>query len=99
MIASAVRRAGWLPGLRDADVAEWQSLRFPGLDVELPGPTPEALGAQLERIQAARDDYLARLPVRRIVALLDRVASRWLEPASVYRREAERLLPLVTGSE
>jgi hypothetical protein len=97
VIASSVRRAGWLPGLRESDVAEWQPLRFPGLDVEIPRLTPEALGAQLARIQAARDDYLARLPVRRVITLLDRVASRWLEPASAYRREAEGLLPLVTG--
>ena len=97
MIASAVRRAGWLPGLRDSDVVEWQTLRFPRLDVEIPRLTPDGLGAQLQRIQNARDDYLAGVPVRRIVTLLDRVASRWLEPASPYRREAESLLPLLTG--
>ena len=97
MIASAARRAGWLPGLRDSDVVERQTLRFPRLDVEIPRLTPDGLGAQLQRIQNARDDYLAGIPVRRIVTLLDRVASRWLEPASPYRREAESLLPLVTG--
>jgi hypothetical protein len=37
------------------------------------------------------------MPVRRIVTMLDRVASRWLEPGSLYRREAEQLLPLITG--
>jgi hypothetical protein len=97
VIASATRRAGWLPGLHQADTAERHSLRFPGLDIEVPRLTPEGLGAQLQRVQAERDRYLAQLPVRRIVTLLDRVASRWLEPASLYRREAEALLPLVTG--
>ena len=97
MIASATRRAGWLPGLREADVAKPYSLRFAGLDVQIPRLTPEGLGTQVERLQMARDRYLAQLPVRRIVTLLDRVASRWLEPASLYRREAEALLPLVTG--
>ena len=62
MIAAAVRRAGWLPGLRDSDVIEWQRLRFPRLDVEIPRLTAEALGAQLERIQNARDAYLTRYP-------------------------------------
>ena len=97
MISSPVRRAGWLPGLCESDIVEWQTLHFPGLDVELPRLRPEGLRGQLERIQNTRDDYLAGLPVRRIVTLLDRVASRWLEPASPYRHEAESLLPLVTG--
>jgi Acyl-CoA reductase (LuxC) len=97
MIAPQLRRAGWLPGVSEADIQEQQALSFPGLDVQIPRLTAHGLAAQLQRIQAARDDYLARLPVRRIVTLLDRVASRWLEPASAYRREAERLLPLTTG--
>jgi len=59
--------------------------------------TPAGLAAQMGRIAAARDDYLVGVPVRRIVSLLDRVASRWLDPASPYRREAEGLLPAITG--
>jgi hypothetical protein len=97
MSASMTRRAGWLPGVHDSDIAERHTLSFPGLEIELPRLTPEALDAQLERLATARDRYLAQLPVRRIVTLLDRVASRWLEPASVYRREAEGLLPAITG--
>lgn len=97
MRASSVRQTGWLPGVSDADVDGSLTLGFPGLDVEIARLTPRGLAAQLERIAAARDDYLARLPVRRIVTLLDRVASRWLDPASPYRREAEALLPLTTG--
>ena len=97
MIGVQLRRAGWLPGVSEADIQDRQTLTFPGLDVQIPRLTAEGLTAQVERIQAARDDYLARLPVRRIVTLLDRVASRWLDPASPYRHEAERLLPLITG--
>ena len=97
MIGAAVRRAGWLPGVSDSDVEGWQTLAFAGLHIQMPQLTVQGLMAQIDRIQAARDTYLARLPVRRIVTLLDRVASRWLEPASAYRREAEALLPLTTG--
>jgi hypothetical protein len=93
----AVRRAGWLPGARDEDIETWQTLHFPGLDVELPRLSPDGLRNQASRLKAAQADYLERLPVRRVVALLDRVAGRWLEPGSPYRREAEHLLPPVSG--
>jgi Acyl-CoA reductase (LuxC) len=95
--AITVRRAGWLPGLHEDEVAEWQVLRYPELEVQFPRLTPAGLAAQLERVASARDEYLRDLPVSRIVTLLDRVASRWLDPASPYRREAERLLPAITG--
>ncbi len=65
-------------------------LRFPVL-------TPEQLGGVMERIAAARDGYLAELPVLRIAELLDRAVSRWLEPHSAWRQLAEQWLPLVTG--
>jgi Acyl-CoA reductase (LuxC) len=94
---SVVRRIGWLPGLRDQDVEGWQTLSFPDLDIELARLTPDGLAAQLERIAHARDEYLAQLPVERIVRVLDRVASRWLDPTSPFRREAEWLLPVITG--
>lgn len=57
---------------------------------------PELL-ATVERVTRARDAYLADLPISRIVTLLDRVGSRWLDPSSHYRREAERRLPSITG--
>lgn len=95
------RRAGWLPGSSAADVASWEPLGFgegdESIEVQVPRLTPKGLGAQIDRAQAARDTYLAELPLSRIVTLLDRVASRWLDPASPYRREAERLLPAITG--
>ena len=90
------RRAGWLPGVQP-EAVEWRSLTFPHLEVLVPCASPEDLRAQAGRLRAAQADYLARQPVQHIVRLLDRVAARWLEPASPYRREAEHLLPLVTG--
>ncbi|MBV9598996.1 MAG: acyl-CoA reductase [Chloroflexi bacterium] len=93
-----MRSIGWLPGLQDAEVAEWQALTFDGeLELRIPRLSPAGLAAQLRRIAVAGDAYLADLPVDRIVTALDRVANRWLDPASVYRREAEQLLPRITG--
>ena len=57
MIASAVRRAGWLPGLRDSDVIEWQRLRFPRLDVEIPRLTAAQVRETAGRYLAS-DDYV-----------------------------------------
>ncbi len=91
------RRLGWLPGVRESDVGEWRTLSFPELTVQVPVLTPDGLREQSRRLKSARADYLERLPVRRVVALLDRVATRWLDPASPYRREAEDLLPCITG--
>jgi hypothetical protein len=93
----ATRPVGWLPGLTDADVAVWQTLRFPGVELRVARLTPEGVRAQAERLKSNQEAYLAGLPVRRVVTLLDRVASRWLDPSSPYRREAEQLLPQITG--
>ena len=92
-----MRKAGWLPGVRDHDIREWRTLSFPCVDVVVPCLTPGGVRAQAERLKCVHADYLAGLSVSRIVALLDRVAMRWLEPASPYRREAEALLPSITG--
>lgn len=92
------RRIGWLPGVGEGDVAACERRQFgEGVELVLPRLTPDGLLRLAQRVAAARDDYLAGLPVWRVVTLLDRVASRWLDPASPYRREAERLLPEITG--
>lgn len=92
-----VRKAGWLPGTREHEIREWRTFNFPNIDIVVPCLSADGLRAQADRLKDAQSNYLAKVPVARIVALLDRVATRWLEPASPYRREAERLLPLVTG--
>jgi hypothetical protein len=89
-----LRSLGWTPGLREADVQCWETLPC---DLRTARLTPTGLEALAGRLLIARDAYLAHLPVDRIITLLDRVASRWLDPASPYRREAESLLPAITG--
>src|SRR3954470_372325 len=92
--------AWWLPGLDAADVGSWRTRRF-GVDdaIELRAPvlTPGQLGEIMERTAAARDVYLATLPIERVVASVDRAVSRWLDPYSRWRRLAERALPAITG--
>ena len=86
-----------LPGLDQSAVAEWQSLRFGELELRFPKLSPDQLAGVMERVAAARDEYLAELPVLRVAELLDRAVGRWLEPHSAWRRLAEQLLPAVTG--
>src|SRR4051812_38317530 len=92
--------AWWLPGLDAGDVDSWRTRRF-GVDdaIELRAPvlTPGQLGASMERTAAARDAYLATLPIERVVASVDRAVSRWLDPFSRWRRMVERALPAITG--
>ncbi|HEV7662094.1 MAG TPA: acyl-CoA reductase, partial [Chloroflexota bacterium] len=99
MITRASRRIGWLPGPADpaVEVETVLSLPYHDLDLRVPRLTAPSLARLLERVAANRDAYLAELPIERIITLIDRVASRWLDPTSPFRREAERLLPRVTG--
>ncbi len=50
------------------------------------------LRANVQRLLAARERYLAHRPVRSVVDTLDEVAARWLAPASAWFRRAEEML-------
>jgi len=88
--------AGHLPGLAHDEVA-WHTLTFGELAVRAPVLQPSQLTALARRVKQAAARELASLPVSRIVALLDAVIARLLDPRDPYRQEAERLLPAVTG--
>jgi len=93
-------RAWWLPGLPAERVSRWASLRFGERDdlvLRVPSPSVSDLTAVLDSITAARDTYLADLPVMEIVARLDKAVGLWLDPAFPPRRLAEELLPAITG--
>jgi hypothetical protein len=92
--------AWWLPGLEAAAVAEWRTLSFGErgeVTLRAPALAPAALAATMERAAAARDAYLAEVPIAHVVASIDRAMSRWLDPYSRWRRLAERALPAITG--
>jgi len=92
--------AGHLPGLQAEEVA-WHTLSFgagaQALEVRVPVLQPAQLQALARRVKAASARHLQPLPVSRIVQILDAAVMRLLDPQDPYRREAERLLPAVTG--
>ena len=93
-------RAWWLPGLPEDRVARWATLQAGAageLALRVPVLSVPELTTVLETIAAARDAYLAHLPVLEIVARLDQAVDLWLDPTFPPRRQAETLLPTVTG--
>ncbi|HEX7551577.1 MAG TPA: acyl-CoA reductase, partial [Candidatus Methylomirabilis sp.] len=60
------------------------------------GPTAILVGEVAAKLWAARKAYLARLPVREIVEILDRVADAWLMPDSPWMAAARRRIAGVT---
>jgi hypothetical protein len=92
--------AGYRPGLAEGEL-QWHTLAFESAterhEVAGPRPTAEQMAALADRVEAAGRAHLQRLSVSQIIAIVDRAIARLLDPADRYRREAERLLPLVTG--
>lgn len=50
-----------------------------------------------DQLKKKREEYLARLPIERIVAILDEASRRWLDRDYPYRKLALRTIPVVTG--
>lgn len=88
--------AGQLPGLRDEELA-WQALSFGALEIRVPLASPQQLRAVGRHVRAAAAQHLRTLPVSRIVEIVDAAVARLLDRSDPFRREAERLLPAVTG--
>ncbi len=88
-----------LPGLAEADVASWDVREYGDGAVRLRFPVmePATLGGVLDTLARARAEHLADRPVAEIVAVVDAVARRFLDPADPVRRLAEDALPAVTG--
>ena len=92
--------AGHLPGLDAREVA-WHTLPFAAggerLEVRVPVLQPAQLRALARSVKAAAAQHLKPLPVSRIVQIVDAAVARLLDPADPFRREAEQLLPVVSG--
>ncbi|HEX7117295.1 MAG TPA: acyl-CoA reductase [Longimicrobiales bacterium] len=88
-----------LPGLADADVAEWNVREYGDGAVRLRFPVlaPGVLGRLLDGLRRARAEWLADRPVMEIVRAVDAAARRLLDPRDPVRRLAEQALPAVTG--
>ncbi|HWI84379.1 acyl-CoA reductase [Ramlibacter sp.] len=92
--------AGHLPGLAAADV-QWHTLAFGAggarVEVDVPVLTGGQMQALARRVKAASREHLQPLAVSRIVQIVDAAIARLLDPRDPYRRQAERLLPAITG--
>ncbi len=92
--------AGWLPQL-PADAIERRALRVgrgaDALDVRVPVLVPAQMCAIAEAVRRNRAEVLARMPTARIVDAVGAAIQRLLDPADPYRRDADRLLPRISG--
>ncbi|MGE8681602.1 MAG: acyl-CoA reductase [Achromobacter marplatensis] len=92
--------AGYLPGLAAADV-QWQTLPFEQdgqrVDVAVPVLTALQMQALAERVKRASAQHLKTMTVSEIIAVIDRAIARLLDPNDPYRRQADALLPIVSG--
>ncbi|MDB4950325.1 MAG: acyl-CoA reductase LuxC [Gemmatimonadetes bacterium] len=87
-----------LPALDPVPTTTWSYGRRDGVvELRVPRLTPALVRRQAEALARARDEHLAERPVAEIVAVIDRVAARLLDPADPLRRTAEHALPPVTS--
>jgi hypothetical protein len=86
-----------LPGLSHVPTTAWSYGRGKSaFEVRVPRLTPALLREQVRALAEARDRALAERPVAEIVAVIDRVAARLLDPGDELRRTAEACLPAIT---
>jgi hypothetical protein len=99
-MSTPVFKAGYLPGLNDADVT-WHRLSVgtsqAPLWVDVPRLSTAQMTALAQRVQHASRTHLKPMSVSAIVRVLDKATARLLDSRDVYRQQLERLLPQATG--
>ena len=97
---SSTWRAGHLPGLAPDEV-HWQTLRYAAhgghLDVEVPLLTDAQMQALAAHVRRAAQARLQPMTVDAVIGVIDRAVARLLDEKDPVRREADALLPIVTG--
>ncbi|MBL0421991.1 acyl-CoA reductase [Ramlibacter sp. AW1] len=88
--------AGHLPPAF-AREARWHTLAFGDLQVEVPRLDAPAMRELARHVAAAGREHLKPLAVSTVIGHVDRAVARLLDPQDPYRREADALLPRVTG--
>jgi len=70
-----------------------------GVTVHLKTPpaTPGLVGELARHLKKNREKYLVRMPIERIVDVLDKASQRWLDSAYPYRKLALQIIPAITG--
>lgn len=89
-------RAGHVPPAF-AQAVQWRAMDIGGVPIELPWLPPEAMAGLASHVRQAARAQLATLRVSDIIELIDRATARLLDVADPLRREADALLPQVTG--
>ncbi len=88
-----------LPALSHLPTTVWPYGRGEaGVELRIPQLSPALLAEQIDALLEAREEHLAERPVAEIVAAVDGVAGRLLDPRDELRRGAEAALPAVTGA-
>src|SRR4051794_1004793 len=82
-----------LPALRGVPTT---SRTYGEVELRIPRLTPALVREQARALGEARARGLEHRPVAEIVAVIDRVAARLLDPADELRMTAERALPAIT---
>jgi len=82
-----------LPALPDVPTT---SRTYGEVELRIPRLTPTLIREQVRALAQARARGLERRPVAEVVAVIDRVAARLLDPADELRVTAERALPVIT---
>lgn len=99
-MSATVFKAGYLPGLSDADVT-WHRLRLGAPDapllVDVPQLSPAQMQALAERVRHASRLHVKTMSVSDIVRVLDRATARLLDVNDIYRQQLEQLLPQASG--
>ncbi len=65
--------------------------------LKTPVVTPDMVNSLLVHLKENRDKFLVRMPVERIVGVLNEASVLWLDRDYVYRRQAIEIIPAITG--
>lgn len=99
-MSSPVFKAGYLPGLNDAEVT-WHRLNLgtpqAPFQVDVPQLNSAQMTALAQRVQDASRSHLKTMTVSDIVRVIDTATARLLDRHDSYRQQLERLLPQATG--
>lgn len=89
----------FLPQLspEETGALQWDVSSWGGVALRMPVVTPDLIDLVAGRLLENQEAYLAGRPVMDIVAALGRVSARWSDPDYPLRREAEQLIPAITG--
>lgn len=89
----------FLPQLTQEETAalEWDIRPWGGVPLRMPVVTPDLIDRVAARLLENQRAYLADRPVMEIVAAVGRAADRWSDPGYPLRRQAEQLIPAITG--